>query len=116
MKKLNITKKQFSESKYFTTKYGKLEYVSESGKFYKTDKGNVLKFVKESKNLLNEGSGEFCTVEIKGLMFKVIDYKFEKGGKSKVTAEVVPGDYEISAKSYGKKDLFMREHKHGITP
>ena len=44
MKKLNITKKQFSESKYFQTKYGKLEYVSESGKFYKTDKGNVLRF------------------------------------------------------------------------
>ena len=47
MKKLNITKKQFSESKYFTTKYGKLEYVSESGKFYKTSKGNVLRFNEE---------------------------------------------------------------------
>ena len=32
MKKLNITKNQFSESKYFTTKYGTLKYVSESGK------------------------------------------------------------------------------------
>lgn len=48
MKKLNITKKQFKESQYFTNKYGNLEYVSESGKLYKTDKGNVLKFVNES--------------------------------------------------------------------
>ena len=48
MKKLNITKEAFEKSKYFTKKYGKLEYVSESGKLFKTEKGNVLKFVKES--------------------------------------------------------------------
>ena len=50
MKKLNITKKQYDESRYFQRKYGKLEYVSESGNVYKTSKGNVLKFVKESSN------------------------------------------------------------------
>ena len=44
MKKLNITKEQFNKSHYFQMKYGKLEYVSESGKVYKTDKGNILKF------------------------------------------------------------------------
>lgn len=44
MKKLNITKKKFNESKYFQTKYGKLEYVSESGELYKTTKCKVLKF------------------------------------------------------------------------
>lgn len=44
MKKLNITKDKFTESKYFQTKYGKLEYVSESGNLYKTSKGHVLKF------------------------------------------------------------------------
>ena len=49
MKKLNITKDKFTESKYFTTKYGKLEYVSESGKFYKTSKGKLLNF-NESQN------------------------------------------------------------------
>ena len=49
MKKLNITKNQFSESRYFTTKYGKLKYVSESGNVYKTDKGNVLRFNEEMK-------------------------------------------------------------------
>ena len=48
MKKLNITKEAFEKSKYFKDKYGELEYVSESGKLFKTDKGNVLKFVKES--------------------------------------------------------------------
>ena len=47
MKKLNITKEQFNKSKYFKNKYGNLEYVSESGKLFKTDKGQVLKF-KES--------------------------------------------------------------------
>ena len=120
MKKLNITKKQFSESKYFTTKYGKLEYVSESGSVYKTDKGNVLKF-KESKNLVNEGAGAGYTVEIKGLKFgKIIDYKYEKGKKSwedscKVKVEVVHGTYEIGAESY-YDDFFWQEHEFGITP
>lgn len=42
MKKLNITKKQYDESKYFNQKYGALKFVSESGKLYKTDKGVVL--------------------------------------------------------------------------
>lgn len=42
MKKLNITKKQYDESKYFNTKYGALKFVSESGKLYKTDKGVVI--------------------------------------------------------------------------
>jgi hypothetical protein len=47
MKKLPITKEAFEKSKYFTNKYGKLEYVSESGKLFKTDKGKIMKF-KES--------------------------------------------------------------------
>ena len=47
MKKLNITKERFEKSRYFTKKYGKLEYVSESGNMYKTNKGKILKF-KES--------------------------------------------------------------------
>ena len=47
MKKLNITKEAFEKSKYFTNKYGTLEYVSESGKVFKTSKGKLLKF-KES--------------------------------------------------------------------
>ena len=50
MKKLNITKEHFEKSRYFTKKYGTLEYVSESGNLYKTNKGKVLKFVKESND------------------------------------------------------------------
>lgn len=50
MKKLNITKEQFEKSRYFKDKYGELEYVSESGKVFKTNKGKLLKF-KESKGL-----------------------------------------------------------------
>ena len=50
MKRLNITRKQYSESKYLQKKYGKLAYVSESGKVFKTDKGKLLKF-KESVDL-----------------------------------------------------------------
>ena len=44
MKKLNITKERFEKSNYFKRKYGKLEYVSESGKLFKTNKGKVLMF------------------------------------------------------------------------
>ena len=49
MKKLNITKEQFEKSKYFKDKYGKLEYVSESGKLFKTSKGKLLKFKESTK-------------------------------------------------------------------
>lgn len=48
MKKLNITKKQYDESKYFNMKYGKLKFVSESGKIYKTDKGKIIQFNEKS--------------------------------------------------------------------
>lgn len=54
MKKLNITKEKFNSSRYFQTKYGKLKYVSESGHKYKTDKGNVIQFVKNNKDAINE--------------------------------------------------------------
>ena len=43
---LNITRERYEKSRYFNRKYGKLEYVSESGDVYKTDKGKVLKFTK----------------------------------------------------------------------
>ena len=49
MKKLNVTKEAFEKSKYFTEKYGKLEYVSESGKLFKTEKGQILKFKESAK-------------------------------------------------------------------
>ena len=79
MKKLNITKKHFNESKYFQDKYGKLEYVSESGKVFKTSKGNLLKF-KESNELVNEDAvdddlkllDQYCS-GIKGNLNDAID-------------------------------------------
>lgn len=51
MKKLNITKEGFEKSKYFTSKYGKLEYVSESGKLFKTNKGKILMFKESIKDI-----------------------------------------------------------------
>ena len=48
-KKLNVTKERFEKSRYFTKKYGNLEYVSESGKLYKTNKGKVLMFKESQK-------------------------------------------------------------------
>jgi len=54
MKKLNITKEQFNRSRYFKNKYGKLEYVSESGRLFKTNKGKVLMFKESAKFTGNE--------------------------------------------------------------
>jgi hypothetical protein len=54
MKRLNITKEQFNKSKYFQRKYGRLEYVSESGRYFKTDKGHVLRFNESKKRQFNE--------------------------------------------------------------
>ena len=56
MKKLNITKKQYEESKYFNKKYGSLKFVSESGKLFKTDKGVVLA-LEGTENQPAEGDG-----------------------------------------------------------
>ena len=53
MKKLNITKERFEKSRYFQKKYGTLEYVSESRKVFKTNKGKVLMF----KESLETGMG-----------------------------------------------------------
>lgn len=58
MKKLNITKEQFNKSRYFKTKYGTLKYVSESGKYFRTSKGHVLKFNEAAK-----GKGKYVGIE-----------------------------------------------------
>lgn len=58
MKRLNITKEQFEKSRYFKDKYGTLEYVSESGKLFKTNKGQVLKFTESS-----EATCDMCGME-----------------------------------------------------
>lgn len=75
MKKLNITKDKFTESKYFTTKYGKLAYVSESGNLYKTSKGHVLKFNEDINDEYEDEEPNFS------------DIKLEKDGFAKANSE-----------------------------
>ena len=58
MQKLNITKERFEKSRYFNKKYGKLEYVSESGKLFKTNKGQILKFKESTKKFGKKFSKE----------------------------------------------------------
>ena len=60
MKKLSITKEAFEKSKYFTGKYGKLEYVSESGKLFKTDKGKILMFKEYTDGYEGLSARELC--------------------------------------------------------
>ena len=109
MKKLNITKDKFTESKYFTTKYGKLKYVSESGNVYKTDKGNMLKF-KESKNLVNEGAGAGYEITVEDIEIdKVLSVKMgdEKGSWAEFEATIKPCNVVVSAEGY--YDVFCKD-------
>ena len=64
MKKLNITKEQYSGSEY-QKKYGNLKFVSESrrGNLYKTDKGRILKFVTEAREYVDDNSIEADSAE-----------------------------------------------------
>lgn len=63
MKKLHITKEQFSKSKYLNQKYGKLKFVSESGRYYKTDKGEVLNLFHEAKEYIDDDSIDVDSAE-----------------------------------------------------
>ena len=96
MKKLNITKERFEKSRYFTKKYGKLAFVSESGKTYKTEKGHILKFVNEAREYVNDDSIEADTAEEFIIfddpdIFKKIAEVQQKKGKE-VRDEVKDGD------------------------
>ncbi len=95
MKTLNITKEQFEKSRYFTDKYGKLAFVSESGKLFKTSKGKLLKF-KESVE--NEGTEE--KLDNPAALIKFIrglpdgdEYLFQDGGKWIATNEWLCGTF-----------------------
>jgi len=63
MKKLSITKEAFEKSNELKQKYGKLKYVSESGRYFKTDKGKILKFVKEAREYIDDNSIDTDSVE-----------------------------------------------------
>ena len=99
MKNLNITKKQFDESKYFQTKYGKLEYVSESGNDYKTSKGHLLKFINEAKGSKYDGI-ENSWDKIKGVIESTSASIEEVAEKMKVIESITLDalDSRISAK------------------
>ena len=49
-KQLNVTLRQFNESKYFRNKYGNINGISESGSTFKTDKGNELMFIESAED------------------------------------------------------------------
>ena len=105
MKKLNITKERFEKSRYFTRKYGKLEYVSESGNLYKTSRGKVLKFVKESRKLAKESSDEVANpdnVQTDDILYCTSYYDFmistfykvlDKRGKSTLVLQRLKKNY-----------------------
>lgn len=105
MKKLNITKEQFNRSRYFKNKYGKLEYVSESGKVFKTSKGKILKF-KESRNLVKESVDALATpenVKVDDILYctSYYDYKIQtfykvlaKRGASTLVIQRVYKEYD----------------------
>lgn len=93
MKKLNITKKKFNESKYFQTKYGKLEYVSESGELYKTTKGKILKFKESSDTVICWG----CEDEVPESDVEYIDgyplcSNCRKGGMTEESSDDIAND------------------------
>jgi len=66
MKTLDITKERFERSRYFKRKYGSLKFMSESGNLYKTDKGMVLKFTKESAESPDFGEKPINAIEPTG--------------------------------------------------
>ena len=90
MKKLNITKKQYDESKYFNKKYGAIKFVSESGKHYKTDKGVVLALEGTEAQGANaqgtEGDGQKTDESLKDIGDAIKNTAKDIGGKIKAGA------------------------------
>ena len=112
MKKLNITKEQFEKSKYFKDKYGRLEYVSESGDVYKTDKGKVLMFKEYGKKVYPAANG--CTINDMGDCLIVTNKDGLNIGQCRtmIEAEVIADEAEErtkrklgleSSKKFGRK-------------
>ena len=131
MKKLNITKERFEKSRYFQRKYGKLEYVSESGKLFKTNKGQILKFAKEDSsdewdifkpsNELQKLYKQLKAKYGKGdIEIKLVDMQF---GKFWLVVEVPEDDVKtldkmekiLKSKCEGNEnwEVFREEHLYG---
>lgn len=109
MKKLNITKKQYAESKYFNKKYGSLKYVSESGKLYKTDKGVVLALEGTEPEVQDESLADIGAA-LKKTGGEMVDKV--KGGLKKAGKAVGDAMHGI----YRKNDRVTINGKAGETP
>ena len=111
MKKLNITKEHFENSRYFTKKYGTLEYVSESGKVFKTSKGKLLKFSESMHPVLSNQDIDLafkkgvhsCAEEINNGIKKILEYytmpSYNQQSEAFKTAfeEIIPFKHNIEA-------------------
>ena len=106
MKKLNITKEAFEKSRYFQNKYGKLEYVSESGKLFKTNKGRVLMF----KENISAPNDNLCCPECGSNNVFVDDDDYATCGDCDYSWELK--DYTESTRKFGKK--FTKESASDI--
>lgn len=104
MKKLGITKEQFEESVELKKQYGNLAYVNESGSLYKTDKGKILKFVKEAREYINDDSiesdtaDEFIIFDDPDIFTKIANVQKKEG--EKIQDEVKDG--EVKPKEVAK--------------
>ena len=104
MKKLNITKEQFNRSNYFKNKYGKLEYVSESGRLFKTNKGKILMF----RESFGTGFGDrFCDCESDPI---------EYNGQTYDTWTMYSGDDEVGDVMFADDALRQAMDKEGVDP
>ena len=117
MKKLNITKEAFEKSRYFKNKYGTLEYVSESGKLFKTNKGKVLMFkegigdsIKRGWNKIKSGAnkvghfiGRSAMMQPKGDHIEVWNAKYlSKGEAERANSPVMSGKIVLSSRIDGR--------------
>lgn len=113
MKKLNMTKEQFNRSNYFQRKYGKLEYVSESGKLFKTNKGHIIKFVNEGRGL------KFMDDMVAARKAAGQDYETRMSrGRAAYDAKLdkdIPGDFDLKTKEE-IKTLLPSMRRAGFTP
>lgn len=96
MKKLKVTKERFENSRYFTRKYGKLAFVSESGKTYKTEKGEIIRFVTEAREYVDddaidvESAEEFIIFDDPDIFKKIAEVQMNKG--KEVQREIKSGE------------------------
>ena len=114
MKKLNISKEHFNESKYFIKKYGELEYVSESGKIYKTTSGNILKFmieyddVNSNYNIVERDGGYTLYVNGNEAGFMELTFKYGDSIINEIQ-DSIGYDYELNGIDPDQKSVYIED-------